>query len=120
MDFEFGGSGDLGCGLFVVAGHAVGVDPVLVGVHGEVAGGQKAQIDFDVASGPIGHGADVPVLSVATRNHYILGNFSVEGNRFVPDGRNGSQIFEGFGFALVVGRAIGEHLQRAFVNNVHG
>ena len=77
-DLQFCWLWSLAWSLFVVAGHAVGVDSVLVRFHGEISGRQEGEIDFQLARRPVGHRADVPVVAAAARDHDVFADLRVE------------------------------------------
>jgi len=102
VDLQSGCLIDLELDEFVVTGLAVSVGSVLVGIHREVAVGEEREIEVQIAGGPVGHGADVPVIAVSPRYDDVFRNLAVESAGIVPDGRNRAEEFHGFGFAHVV------------------
>src|SRR5690348_15174636 len=99
VNLETSGSGDGSAGLLVVAGVAVGVDAVLVGIHGEATGRKKGQVDLQVAWIPVGHSADIPVGTTSAGQHNVFGDFGVEHAGFIPDGGHRAQEFHDLGLA---------------------
>src|SRR5881396_847792 len=76
MDLEAPCSVDVALRARVVAGPAVGVDAVRVGIQLEAALGQEREVDLQVARRPVRHRSDVPVAAVAARHRDVVADLA--------------------------------------------
>ena len=104
----------------VVDAHAVGVGTVAVEVGVERAGTGRARNDSAPRGRgrPVGHRADVPVAAVPPR-HHDASPTAAASTRVSSQTAAPSQERQALRLAAVVRRRVGQHLQRALVDDVH-
>src|SRR5436305_6620730 len=89
-------------GLLIIARISVCVGSILVRIHGEVALSKKREIDVKIASCPVCHRPNVPIVSVSSGHKDVVRDLCIQHSSFIPFSGNGGEKLHRLGLTHVI------------------
>ena len=109
-----------GAYFFLVVGcFPVGIDAVGKDFGFVTSFSKEGKVDGTVAWCPVGHGGDVPDVSLAACQCKVFAYFTVQCHGLVENGRHFGNEVRAFLLLHIFAGAVGKHLQRGFEEGVH-
>ena len=95
-----------------------GIVGVGIDFRGIFSAPEKSERNIELAGAPIGHAAEIPILSIPARDRDVFSRFAVQHLGLIPGRGTVFDEVEGR-LVLVILRRIGNHLERRLVHRIH-